>query len=84
MDVGLHEFGTLDRVEIGLAVLGLALAALARPARAIWIGLCIAALIVANQALWLLPLLDAAPSSSSRAGRRRQRPGTCSTSSRKS
>ena len=59
MEVGLHEFGTLNLVEIGLAVLGLALAALARPARAIWIGLCIAALIVATQALWLLPLLDA-------------------------
>ena len=59
MDVGLHEFGTLNLVEIGLAVLGLALAALVRPARAIWIGLGIAVLIVATQALWLLPLLDA-------------------------
>ncbi len=59
MDVGRQEFGTLNLVEIGLAVLGLALAALVRPARAIWTGLGIAALIVATQALWLLPLLDA-------------------------
>jgi hypothetical protein len=59
MDVGRHEFGMLNLVEIGLAALGLALAALVRPARLIWTGLGIAALIVATQALWLLPLLDA-------------------------
>ncbi len=59
MDVGLHEFGTLNLVEIGLAVATLGLAALARPARVIWTGLGLAALIVATQTLWLLPLLDA-------------------------
>jgi hypothetical protein len=59
MDVGRQEFATLNLVEIGLAVLTLALAALARPARGIWIGTAIAALIVAAQTVWLLPLLDA-------------------------
>jgi hypothetical protein len=59
MDVGRQEFTTLNLVEIGLAVLTLALAALARPARAIWLGIALAALIVAAQTVWLLPLLDA-------------------------
>jgi hypothetical protein len=59
MDVGRQEFGTLDRVEIAFAVLALAFAALARPARTVWLGITMAALIVAAQALWLLPVLDA-------------------------
>ncbi len=59
LDVGRQEFTTLNLVEIGLAVLTLALAALARPARAIWIGIAIVVLIVATQTVWLLPLLDA-------------------------
>jgi hypothetical protein len=59
MDVGMHEFGTLNLVEIGLAIVVLALAALARPGRWIWLGIGIAALIVALQTVWLLPLLDA-------------------------
>jgi hypothetical protein len=59
MDVGRHEFGVLNLVEIGLAIAVLALAALARPARTIWLGLGIAALIVAAQTVWLLPLLAA-------------------------
>jgi MFS superfamily sulfate permease-like transporter len=59
LDVGRQEFGTLNLVEIGLAVLTLALAVLTRPGRPIWLGLAIAALVVAAQALWLLPLLDA-------------------------
>jgi hypothetical protein len=59
MDVGRQEFGTLDLVEIAFAVLTVALAALARPGRTIWLGIAAAALIVAAQALWLLPVLDA-------------------------
>jgi hypothetical protein len=59
MDVGRQEFGTLNLVEIAFAVLTLALAALARPGRTIWLGIVTAALIVAAQALWLLPVLDA-------------------------
>ncbi len=59
MDVGRQEFGTLNLVEIGIALGALALAALARPARRVWLGLGIAALIVAAQSVWLLPLLDA-------------------------
>jgi hypothetical protein len=59
MDVGRQEFGALNLVEICFAIVTLALAALARPPRAIWLGLGAAALIVALQALWLLPVLDA-------------------------
>jgi hypothetical protein len=59
MDVGRQEFGTLDRAEIAFAVLTLAFAVLARPARTVWLGIASAALIVAAQALWLLPVLDA-------------------------
>jgi hypothetical protein len=46
-------------VEIGFAIVTLALAALARPPRSVWVGLGAASLIVALQALWLLPVLDA-------------------------
>jgi hypothetical protein len=59
MDVGRQEFGVLNLVEIVFAIATLALAALARPPRPIWLGLGAAALIVALQALWLLPVLDA-------------------------
>ena len=59
MEVGRQEFGILNRVEIGFAVLTLALAAYLRPGRLIWLALAIAALVVAVQALWLLPVLDA-------------------------
>jgi hypothetical protein len=59
MDVGRQEFGLLNRVEIGLAIVTLALAAYVRPRRVIWLPLAVAALVVAVQALWLLPLLDA-------------------------
>jgi hypothetical protein len=59
MEVGRQEFGILNRVEIGFAVLTLALAAYVRPGRLIWLALAIAALVVAAQALWLLPVLDA-------------------------
>jgi hypothetical protein len=59
MDVGRQEFGTLNLVEIGLAVATLTVAALVRPARTVWLGIGIAALIVAVQSVWLLPLLDA-------------------------
>ena len=59
MEVGRQEFGLLNRVEIGLAIVTLALAAYVRPGRLIWLPLAIAALVVVVQALWLLPLLDA-------------------------
>jgi hypothetical protein len=59
MDVGRQEFGVLNLVEIGLAIVTLALAAYVRPGRLIWLALGVAALVVAVQALWLLPLLDA-------------------------
>jgi hypothetical protein len=59
MEVGRQEFGVLNRVEIALAVLTLALAALARPGRVVALGLALAALAVAVQSLWLLPVLDA-------------------------
>jgi hypothetical protein len=59
MEVGRQEFGILNRVEIGFAVITLALAALARPGRTVALGLAIAVLVVAVQALWLLPVLDA-------------------------
>ena len=59
MEIGRREFGALNLTEIALAALTLALAAYVRPERAIWLGLGLAALIVALQWLWLLPLLDA-------------------------
>jgi hypothetical protein len=59
MDVGRQEFGTLNLAEIGLTVLALALAALARAERTIWFGLAIAAAVIVLQGLWLLPVLDA-------------------------
>jgi hypothetical protein len=59
MDVGRQEFGVLNLVEIGLAIVTLALAAYVRSRRLIWLALAIAALVVAVQALWLLPLLEA-------------------------
>jgi len=59
MEVGRQEFFVLNLVEAGFAVLTLALAFLARPARAIWLGLGLAVVIVALQGLWLLPVLDA-------------------------
>jgi hypothetical protein len=59
LEVGRREFGVLNLVEIALAVACLALAAYVRPERAIWLGLGLAAVIVALQWLWLLPALDA-------------------------
>jgi hypothetical protein len=59
IDVGRHEFGTLNLAEIVLAVAALALAAYARVERRIWFGLALAAGVIALQALWLLPVLDA-------------------------
>ena len=59
MEIGRREFGALNLTEITLAALTLALAAYVRPERTIWLGLGLAALIVALQWLWLLPLLDA-------------------------
>ena len=59
MEVGRREFGALNLAEIALAVVTLALAAYTRPERTLWLGLAVAAVIVALQALWLLPVLDA-------------------------
>jgi hypothetical protein len=59
MDVGREEFGTLNRAEIVLAALALALAAYARARRTIWLGLAIAAGVIVLQGVWLLPVLDA-------------------------
>ena len=59
MDVGRQEFGALNLVESGFAVLCLALAALTRAGRLVWLALAGAALVVALQALCLLPVLDA-------------------------
>ena len=59
MEVGRREFGALNLAETALAVVTLALAVYARPERTIWLGLAVAAVVVALQALWLLPVLDA-------------------------
>jgi hypothetical protein len=59
LEVGRREFGALNLVEIALAAACLGLAAYTRPERAIWLGVGLAALIVALQWLWLLPTLDA-------------------------
>ena len=49
MEIGRREFGGLNLTEIALTLLALALAAYVRPERAIWLGLGLAALIVALQ-----------------------------------
>jgi Domain of unknown function (DUF4149) len=59
LEVGRREFGALNLAELALAVVTLALAAYARPERTVWLGLGLAAAIVALQWLWLLPALDA-------------------------
>ena len=59
MDVGRQEFGTLNLVEAGFAVVTLAFAVVVRPPRLVWLGLGLAVAIVALQGLWLLPVLDA-------------------------
>ena len=59
MDVGRQEFGTLNLVEAGFAVVTLALAFVVRPSRLVWVGLGLAVAIIAVQGLWLLPVLDA-------------------------
>jgi Domain of unknown function (DUF4149) len=59
LEVGRREFGALNLTELAFAVVSLALAAYARPERAIWLGLALAAATVVLQWLWLLPALDA-------------------------
>jgi hypothetical protein len=59
LEIGRREFGTLNLTEIALAIVTLALAATARSARSIWLGLGLAALIVVLQWLWMLPMLSA-------------------------
>ena len=59
MDVGRQEFGALNLAEIALALVALTLAGYVRPERTIWLGLAIAAVVVALQSLWLLPVHDA-------------------------
>ena len=59
MEVGREEFHVLNVVETGFALVALALAALARPGRLIWLGIGVAAVLVTVQGLWLLPVLDA-------------------------
>jgi Domain of unknown function (DUF4149) len=59
LEVGRREFGALNVAELALAVVTFALAAYARPERAVWLGLGLAAVIVVLQWLWLLPVLDA-------------------------
>jgi hypothetical protein len=59
MEVGRQEFHALNLVETGFALVTLALAAVARPGRTIWLGLGLAAMLVVVQGLWLLPVLDA-------------------------
>lgn len=58
LDVGRHTFGVFNPIEIGLAVIATALAALARR-RAILALVALVATVVALQAVWLLPVLDA-------------------------
>jgi hypothetical protein len=59
LEVGRQEFHALNLGETGFALVTLALAALARPGRTIWLGLGLAAIVVVAQGLWLLPVLDA-------------------------
>ena len=59
MHVGRQEFCTLNLAVAGFAVVTLALAFVVRPSRLVWVGLGLAALVVAVQGLWLLRVLDA-------------------------
>jgi hypothetical protein len=58
IDITRHVFATLGRVEMGLALATLVLALLLRPGRLLWLLLALVWLVVALQALWLLPTLD--------------------------
>jgi hypothetical protein len=59
MEIGRAEFHLLNQVETAFALIALALAGVARPERAIWLGIGVAAALVIAQGLWLLPVLDA-------------------------
>jgi hypothetical protein len=59
MEIGQEEFHALNLVETGFALAALGLAAFARRGRLIWLGIGVAAVLVAGQGLWLLPVLDA-------------------------
>ena len=58
MEIGRAEFHLLNRVETAFALIALALAGVARPGRAVWLGVGVAGVLVVAQGLWLLPVLD--------------------------
>jgi hypothetical protein len=57
LDVGRHVFGAFNKVELGWTFLSIVLVVWTRSERAVWLPLAGAALIVALQTFWLLPLL---------------------------
>jgi len=59
LDVGRQVFGAFSKVELALALLALLISLRSRPGRLIRVSLAVVVVIVAAQALWLLPLLDA-------------------------
>jgi hypothetical protein len=59
LEIGREEFHLLNQVETAFALIALALAGVARPERALWLGVGVAAALVIAQGLWLLPVLDA-------------------------
>ncbi len=58
LDVGRHVFGVFNKVEIGFALIAMALALSSHPSRVIGFFLGGTVLILALQTLWLLPILD--------------------------
>ena len=59
LDVGRHTFRVYNEVELGLLALLVALAAWSRARRSAYLALSVPAVVVAAQALWLIPALDA-------------------------
>ena len=59
LDVGRHTFGVFIPIEVAWAVLAAALALAAAPGRWVWAPVAVACGVVALQAAWLSPVLDA-------------------------
>ena len=59
LDVGRHTFRVYNEVELGLLVLLVVLGTWSRTRRSAYLALSVPAVIVAAQALWLIPSLDA-------------------------
>lgn len=58
LDVGRHTFRIYNDIELGLLIFLVALAAWSKTRRSAYLGLAVPGVVVAVQALWLIPALD--------------------------